>query len=249
MNNKLVVLVTGATRGIGKAVTEHYAKRGARVIGVYKARTLRAKKIERAYPTVTMHQVDLGNHHAVTKFVNELSKTIDHLDILINNAGIYTGGTTQTLKIPELQYNFMVNVVGKFVLTQQMLPLLRKGTAPKVINVSSRFGFVGNADPESIAYNISNSAIIMMSLAMQKELLPKGILVGCYIPTVTNTDRFKKAFSVAEQKEIRNSGMLATAQDTARKIVSYAGSLEDSDILVDKRVNTQHFNCMHLQTI
>lgn len=249
MKNNLVVLVTGATRGIGNAVTEHYAKRGARVIGVYKSSTLRARKIEHVYPTVTMYQVDLGDHYAVTKFVNELSKTTDHLDILINNAGIYTSGTTQTLEIPELQYNFMVNVVGKFVLTQQVLPLLRKSTAPKVINVSSRFGFVGNAEPESIAYNISNSAVIMMSLAMQKEFRPKGVLVGCYIPTVTNTDRFKKAFSAAEKQEIRSSGMLATAQDTARKIVSYADSLEDSDIRVDKRVNTQHFNCMNLQTI
>ncbi len=230
MNKKKFVVITGATRGIGLELVKLYAKLGCDVVGVYKVSTSIATKIEMKYSNVRMIKADLGNSVEVTRLVTLIKKFSSVVDLLINNAGIYVGGGVKTLTPTDLQYAISVNVLSKYILTQSLLPLLEKSSQPKVVNIASRFGFVGNADPDSLSYNITNSAIVMMSLAMQKEFQENSVSVGCYIPTVTNTDRFKSAFTTSERLEIKKSGMLASKKSTASKIYNYVNSLSGKGV-------------------
>jgi NAD(P)-dependent dehydrogenase (short-subunit alcohol dehydrogenase family) len=249
MNKKMIVLITGATRGIGAELTKRYLEKGYTVFGIYKKSVSIAARMESTYANLKLFQVDLGEKVQVSAFVRKIQKLTPVVDIIINNAGIYVGGGVKTLNSIDLQYSLSVNVMSKFILTQSLLPLLKMSKQPKVINISSRFGFIGNADPDSLAYNLSNSAITMMSIAMQKEFQNEGVLIGCYVPTVTKTDRFLNAFTTKERIEIKKSGMLATKQDTAKKIVSFIGNLTGKGVVIDKRVSTEHLQCMQILSL
>lgn len=236
------VVITGATRGIGRSLLEHYASTGFKVIGIYKESEDLAKEIENRYENVSFYKADMAKKREIIKFVRDLN--INEVDILINNAGIYIGGGVYKMSVDQWTQIMNVNLTSKFLLSKLLLPLLSKSKKGKIINISSRFGFWGNADPDSLGYNITCAGINMLSLAMQKELFNSNVKVGCYIPTVTNTDRFKHAFSEDEKKCIYEKGILADTNETVDLIVKYIDELEAEGIGIDRRVDSLNLNAM-----
>ena len=158
-------LVTGANKGIGREVARQLAKEGFHVfIGARNRDAGRkaAEEIAKQGGKATFLEIDVDDNESVTGAAREFSKVVDHLDVLVNNAGIMMDGDDAILKISDdlLRKTLETNTLGALRVTRAFVPLLAKSKAPRVINVSSGGGqLTGGADGWSPAYCISKTAL------------------------------------------------------------------------------------------
>jgi 3-oxoacyl-[acyl-carrier protein] reductase len=182
-------LVTGASRGIGRAIAERLARDGARVGVHYNAREGAARQtvtaIEAAGGSAFAIRAELGAPGDAEALWTAFDAHADGLDILVNNAGIADlGGITDTA--PETFGRlFAVNTRAPFFVTQLGLGRLRDGG--RIVNVSTSFT-LGKANPQLIAYAMTKAAIDVFTAALAKELGPRGITVNAVNPGAIDTD-------------------------------------------------------------
>jgi NAD(P)-dependent dehydrogenase (short-subunit alcohol dehydrogenase family) len=159
------VLITGANKGIGYEVARQLAGKefhvfiGARNQG---AGRKAADEIAKGGGKATFLEIDVADNASVTGAAREFAKAADHLDVLVNNAGIIVDGDNGILEISDelLRKTLETNALGALRVTRAFVPLLRKSRAPRVINVSSGGGqLTGGADGWSPAYCISKTAL------------------------------------------------------------------------------------------
>ncbi|MGW2161196.1 SDR family NAD(P)-dependent oxidoreductase [Nonomuraea sp. NPDC001699] len=178
-------LVTGAGRGIGRAIALRLAEDGFRVIVNYARDAAAAEEVVR---TIGAHavavQADLGVPEDVDRLARRVADETDVLDVLVNNAGI--GMSRPIAQETEEGYDrvFAVNVKGLFFLTRQLLPLIPDGG--RIVNITS--GVARIAFPEGIAYSMTKGAVQVFTLALAKELGPRGITVNNVAPGIIDTD-------------------------------------------------------------
>jgi NAD(P)-dependent dehydrogenase (short-subunit alcohol dehydrogenase family) len=159
------VLITGANKGIGYEVARQLAGKGFQVfIGARNQDAGRkaADEITRRGGKATFLEIDVADNASVTIAAREFAKAADHLDVLVNNAGIIVDGDNAILEISDelLRKTLETNTLGALRATRAFVPLLRKSKAPRVINVSSGGGqLTGGADGWSPAYCISKTAL------------------------------------------------------------------------------------------
>ncbi|MFC5824928.1 SDR family NAD(P)-dependent oxidoreductase [Nonomuraea insulae] len=181
-------LVTGASRGIGRAIALRLAADGLRVAVNYARNEAAAKEvvglIEQAGGSAFAVQADLGVQEDVRRLADRVASETDTLDVLVNNAGI--GMSKPMTQEDEEAYEriFAVNVKGLFFLTQQVLPLVPDGG--RIVNITS--GVARIAFPEGIAYAMTKGAVQVFTLALAKELGPRGITVNNVAPGIIDTD-------------------------------------------------------------
>lgn len=169
-------LITGANKGIGREVARQLAAKGFHVfVGARNAKAGRkaaeqmAKKSHARRATAlqaggkaTFLEIDVADNDSVTKAMREFSNNENHLDVLVNNAGIVADGDEAILEISDdlFRKTLETNTLGALRVTRAFAPLLRKSKAPRVINVSSGSGqLTGGADGWAPAYSISKSAL------------------------------------------------------------------------------------------
>ena len=158
-------LVTGSNKGIGYEVARQLAGKGFHVfIGAQNRHAGRkaADDIARQVGKTTFLEIDVADDNSVTAATREFAKAADHLDVLVNNAGIMVDGDDAILEISDelLRKTLETNTLGALRVTRAFVPLLRKSKAPRVINVSSGGGqLTGGADGWSPAYCISKTAL------------------------------------------------------------------------------------------
>jgi NAD(P)-dependent dehydrogenase (short-subunit alcohol dehydrogenase family) len=158
-------LITGANKGIGREVARQLAKEGFQLfIGARNRDAGRkaAEEIAKQGGKVTFLEIDVNDNGSVTAAAREFSKVVDHLDVLVNNAGIMVDGDDAILKISDdlVRKTLETNTLGALRVTRAFVPLLAKSKAPRVINVSSGGGqLTGGADGWSPAYCISKTAL------------------------------------------------------------------------------------------
>jgi NAD(P)-dependent dehydrogenase (short-subunit alcohol dehydrogenase family) len=158
-------LVTGANRGIGREVARQLAKKGFRVFVGARDRDAgrkAAEAIAQQGGEAIFLEIDVNDNKSVTGAAREFSKVVDHLDVLVNNAGIMMDGDDAILRISDdlVRKTLETNTLGALRLTRAFVPLLAKSKAPRVINVSSGGGqLTGGADGWSPAYCISKTAL------------------------------------------------------------------------------------------
>lgn len=220
-----VVLVTGASKGIGKETALHFAKYGATVIGTYYKEVPEERtEIEYKYLNV----VDSRNCEEMVATIMEKYKRID---ILVNNAGITADAMTKYMKEEEFDQVMEVNVKGTWNMTRIIGPIMMKQKEGSIINVSSIVGEYGNIGQAN--YAASKAGIIGMSKSWAKEFSRKGekVRVNVVAPGYTKTDMLKtvpeellKKFAeqtmlgrLAEPREIAN-GILFLASDLSSYI-------------------------------
>ena len=150
---KKTALITGASKGIGKAIAQRFIKEGAKVI---------VFGIEKPEYEVEFYNVDVADEEQIEKAVKKINK----VDILINNAGIYFHGLVENTKKEDLDKIIDVNLKGTYLMCKHVLPLLKK-TKGNIINISSSIGIV--PEPESPAYCSTKAAIIMLTKCMAQE--------------------------------------------------------------------------------
>lgn len=185
------VIVTGAAKGIGKAIAKTFAYSGYNVCINYNTSEEEAKKLcsELAKDgcSAIIYKADITNREEVDKMVDYVIGTFGNIDVLVNNAGISEYKLFIDISEKELQRMLNVNILGTFNTTQSVL---KKSMLPRkdgtIINISSIWGMVGAS--LEVAYSTSKAAIIGMSKALAKELAPSNITVNVVAPGAISTD-------------------------------------------------------------
>lgn len=212
------VLVTGGSRGIGKAIAIKFAENNYNVILNYNKSYEAAKKIEDTYKNIRIFRADVSNSKDVQSMINFANETFGGIDILVNNAGIGCTGLLQNLTFEEWQDVFNVNVNGVFNCTRCILPDMISKQKGKIINISSIWGMVGASC--EVAYSASKAAVIGFTKALAKEVGPSGITVNVVAPGIIMTDMVNQ-YSVEEFDDIRNQiplGEIGSTEDIANAV-------------------------------
>lgn len=198
-----IALVTGANKGIGRAVAERFAGLGMTVIvaardparGAAAADEIRAAG-GAAYATC----LDVTDGRTVTAAAEEIEQRFGRLDILVNNAGIAGDRAAQapgSAGLDGIRAVFETNLFGVVTVTEAMLPLLRRSRAARIVNVSSGTASMTRMTdathylsrmPASLGYPVSKAALIMLTVQYAKALAGDGILVNAVAPGACDTD-------------------------------------------------------------
>ena len=176
-----VALVTGAGRGIGLELCRQLLTRGFTVVGCPRiGGSDGLGQLVREHPQRTFEvPMDVGDDASVASAAADVGQFVDHLDLLINNAGIYPedDGGVERLELRKLVDAFDVNALGALRVTRAMLPLLRRGSGKRVIQMTSLMGSVGdNTSGGSYAYRMSKAALNMANRNLAHELGREGFL-------------------------------------------------------------------------
>jgi NAD(P)-dependent dehydrogenase (short-subunit alcohol dehydrogenase family) len=186
------VLVTGANKGIGHEVARQLAAKEFHVfVGARNAKAGRkaAEGMAKQTGKATFLEIDVSDNESVTNAAREFSKIADHLDVLVNNAGIIVDGDDAILEVSDdlLRKTLETNTLGPLRVTRAFTPLLRKSKAPRVINVSSGGGqLTGGADGWAPAYCISKTALNGVTVQLAAAL-PK-FAINSVCPGWVRTD-------------------------------------------------------------
>lgn len=209
------VIVTGGSRGIGRAIVEKFAKENYNVLLNYNKSEFAAIDIAKNYPNVEIFKADVSNTKDVEAMINFAESKYGQIDILINNAGISCTGLLQDISLDEWNRLFEVNVTGTFLITREVLPRMISKKVGKIINISSVWGLVGAS--MEVAYSASKAAIIGFTKALAKEVGPSNITVNCIAPGIVMTDMVNN-LSVEEFDQIREEiplGRIGSTEDIA----------------------------------
>lgn len=188
-----VVLITGASRGIGRAAVLQFARAGYDVLAAVRSARDGESLVSQAGESVTAVQLDVTNDDDVAALDGALPP---RLDALINCAGVVVGGPVEGLRLDDLRRQLEVNVTGQVAVTQAVLPRLRTSRG-RIVFVSSLSGKV--VTPMTGAYNASKFALEAVADALRLELWPWGIRVVVVEPAQTDTDMWRKADDMLEE--------------------------------------------------
>ena len=184
------VIVTGATRGIGRGISSAFLKNGAHVTGIYGSSDETAEKFKRDCNSeglnISLYKCDVSDHDSVAVFFEDIEQELDTVDILINCAGIRRDGLTALLTREQWQSVIDTNLTGTFNMCKHAVPLMLKQKYGRIINISSpiaHLGFQGQSN-----YAASKAGQIGLTRSLSKETARKKITVNCVSPGFIATD-------------------------------------------------------------
>ena len=188
----LRVLVTGGSRGIGRAIALRFAREGARVaVAARNSGQLDAvvKEIEAAGGKGRAQQMDVADHGSVEAAVwRAVEFTDGSLDVLVNNAGVFSVKPFDKLDLATWKRHLQVNLDGPFYVTSEALDALLQGSRPHLFNISSVSG--KRAYPGGVAYSTTKYGLRGFSDALREDLKDQGVRVSTVYPGPTDTSIF-----------------------------------------------------------
>lgn len=186
-----IVLITGASKGLGYSLTELYLSQGHTVIATYRKNLEKLEHIKED-PNLILCQMDVSEEESVKRAYEFLKDKINYVDILINNAAVYLedrSKTIETIDIEKAMTTLNINAVGPLRVLKYFYNLVEKGNKKLIINVSSEAGSISNCwRDREYAYCMSKSALNMLSAILQNYSIPKGIKVLSIHPGWMRTD-------------------------------------------------------------
>lgn len=183
-------LVTGATRGIGRAIALRYAAEGADIAFTYRSQHEAAKSLTEEIEALGVkakgYASDAGDFGQAHEVVNGIMQEFGRIDILVNNAGITKDGLM--LRMDEKQWDDVIttNLKSAFNFTHACIPVMAKQRKGSIINMSSVVGVSGNAG--QCNYSASKAGLIGLAKSIAKEMGPRGIRANCIAPGFIITD-------------------------------------------------------------
>lgn len=234
-----VILVTGATRGIGKQIAITFAKEGYDIAINYRKENEDLENTKKAIEENGVKcfavQGDVSSFEDCERFVKEIINEYGKIDVLVNNAGITKDTLLMKMKKEDFESVIDVNLVGTFNVTKNVVPYMMKARSGRIINISSVVGVSGNAGQTN--YSASKAGIIGFTKSLAKEIASRNILVNAVAPGFieTNmTDVLKDEVKEAIIKQIPLNRMGKT-EDVAN-VVKFLAS-EDSLYITGQVIN------------
>jgi 3-oxoacyl-[acyl-carrier protein] reductase len=225
-----VVIVTGSTRGIGKAVAEKLVEEGAKVV-------ICGRNPERVEQVVTELKnkggevlgvaADVSDFNQAKKLVDETLKTYGRVDALVNNAGITRDNLLALMKENDWDEVMRVNLKGAFNCVKHVVRPMMKQRKGKIINITSVVGITGNAGQAN--YAASKAGLIGFTKSLAKELAGRNILCNAIAPGFIDTDMTKELPEKVKESLLQSIPLnrFGTGEDIARVVLFLISDLSD----------------------
>ena len=221
-----VALITGASKGIGRATALRLARDGAKVVINYANGAAAAEEVVQLIgaDSAIAIKADASNISSIKSLINTTVEKWGRIDILVANAGIMALNELESVSEEEFDKTFNSNVKGPLFLAQKAAPHMPKGS--RIILFSTTLCAASTVTPNYLAYVSSKGAIEQMTRVMSKDLARKGITVNCIAPGPTATDLFFKGKSeqiLTMMKGLNPQGRLGTPEDIAEVVAMVSG--------------------------
>lgn len=225
-----IAVITGANRGIGRAVLETFAAHGCHVFAC--VRTLTPGIVaefdtlqDKHDTTITPIPLELSDEESIKAAGRSIVGQTESLDIVVNNAGIASGGLFQMTSVADMRKVFEVNVFAQFLLTQSLARKMVRQRSGSIINISSTAALF--AEPGTLVYGSSKAALVRTTKSMATELGAYNIRVNAIAPGVTRTDMFDQMAETSRDSLINRSALKRAAepQDIANAALFLASDL------------------------
>ncbi len=224
-----VAIVTGGSRGIGRAVAETLAERGARVVVNYVSNEAAAvavtEVVESAGGKAEIARFDVADTAASEKAIAEIAKRLGRLDILVASAGISIDGLILRLKDEDLDRTLAVNLKGAVACSRAAIKVMMRARTGRIVLLSSVVGEMGNAG--QTAYAASKAALLGVAKSLAREYASRGITVNAVAPGYIETDM--TAGLSAEQQSAMLTAVPLGRAGTAAEVAAAAAFLASDE--------------------
>ena len=216
-----VAVVTGGTRGIGKAIAEEFAKKGIHIVVAgrnVEAATGTAASLASFGVKAMGVRLDVSDSAEVAKTFDEIRKEFKRVDILVNNAGITKDGLLMRMKEDAWDAVIDINLKGVFLCTKEVIPDMAKQRYGRIINITSVAAFMGN--PGQANYSASKAGIVGLTKTVAREYASRGITVNAVAPgfiETAMTDVLPENIK-EEMKRLIPLGRFGTVSDIAHAV-------------------------------
>ena len=236
-----VALVTGASRGIGRAIAVKLASEGAKVAVNYAGNTAKAEEvkaeIEKNGGEAVLVQADISDSKAVDAMIEKVTEAFGQIDILVNNAGITRDGLLMRMKEEDFDAVINTNLKGVFYCTKAVSKLMMKKRSGRIVNMASVVGLMGNAGQAN--YAAAKAGVIGFSKSAAKELAARGINVNVVAPGFIATDMTAAMTDKAKEATLAGIPMkrMGEPEDVANAVLflvsDYASYITGQTVNVD----------------
>ena len=236
-----VALVTGASRGIGRAIAVKLASEGAKVAVNYAGNTAKAEEvkaeIEKNGGEAVLVQADISDSKAVDAMIEKVTEAFGSIDILVNNAGITRDGLLMRMKEEDFDAVINTNLKGVFYCTKAVSKLMMKKRSGRIVNMASVVGLMGNAGQAN--YAAAKAGVIGFSKSAAKELAARGINVNVVAPGFIATDMTAAMTDKAKEATLAGIPMkrMGEPEDVANAVLflvsDYASYITGQTVNVD----------------
>ena len=232
-----VALVTGASRGIGKAIAMSLGELGAEVIVNYSASDASAEEVvksinEKGGSSYKL-KFDVSDEESVNKAVNQIIRDSGKIDILINNAGITRDGLLMRMKVSQWDDVLNTNLKGVFLCTKNVSKFMMKQRSGNIINITSIVGLIGN--PGQANYAASKAGVIGFTKTCAKEFASRGIKVNAIAPGFIETEMTEN-LKTDDLLKMIPLGKLGTADQIA-SLVNFLVSSDASEYITGQTIS------------
>ena len=216
-------IVTGGSRGIGRAISLCLAEEGANVAVIYAGNTAAAEETQKAIAEkggqAIAIQCDVANEDAVTAMMKQVKEQFGSIDILVNNAGITRDGLLMRMKTSDWQAVLDTNLTGTFFCTKAVTKIMMKQRSGAIVNLTSVVGLTGNAGQAN--YAAAKSGIIGFTKSVAKELASRGIRVNAVAPGCIDTDMTAVLSDAVKDEMLKTIplGRVAQPEEVAKAVL------------------------------